>query len=405
MDASPNPESVVIVGASLAGLRAAEELRRRGFLGSVAMVGDERHLPYDRPPLSKGLLAGTTDPAEINLAAGYDQLNLDWYLGRRAESLDATTRTIRLDDGTELVGSRGVIIATGSTPRRIPGWSPRPGLHVLRTLDDALALRADLDANPSRVVVVGAGFIGAEVASTCRERGLEVTLLEALDVPMARGLSPIFGNALARLHREHGVDLRTGIGVKGIVGRERVEQVQLDDGTTIDCDVVVVGIGVVPNTDWLANSGLTIDNGIVCDETLSAYPGIVAAGDVCRWPNRLFAGEIARIEHWTNAVEQGSAAAARLLDENAPPFAPVPFVWSDQYDVKIQIAGRVRPDDEVLIFDGSIDDLRFTAITGHKGMLTGAVGFSRPRLVMQCRRLIADSTPWNEAVKSLTTIS
>ena len=399
---SPLGESVVIVGASLAGLRAAEELRRQGFGGRVAMVGSEEHLPYDRPPLSKGLLAGTTEISELELSVGGVDLDLDWHLGRRAVSFDAATLTVCLDDETEIKGTRGVIIATGSTPRRLPGLHLRPGVHEVRTIDDSLALRAALDAGAQRVVVIGAGFIGAEIAATCRQRGLEVTVLEALSAPMSRALSPIFGNAIAKLHRDNGVEVRLNVEVKEIVSKEKVEYVLLADGTTIDCDVVVVGVGVVPNIDWLEGSGLTIDNGVVCDETLSAYPGVVATGDVCRWPNNLFDGELSRLEHWTNAVEQGAAAANRILNENAPPFMPVPFVWSDQYDTKVQIAGMVRPDDEVLVFDGTISDHRFTAITGRNQKLTGVVGFNRPRLVIQCRRLIAEQTPWDQAVEMLT---
>jgi 3-phenylpropionate/trans-cinnamate dioxygenase ferredoxin reductase subunit len=393
--------TIAVIGASLAGLRAAEELRRRGFDGRLVMVGAESHLPYDRPPLSKEVLAGEEHADATALRKQpYDDLDLDWRLGRRATALDAGDHTVTLDDG-ETIPFDGCVIATGAQPRVLPDTPPLPGIHVLRTLDDCLAIRADLEREP-RVVVVGAGFIGAEVAATCRRRHLHVTVLEALPSPMVRGLGPMLGDVLASMHRDHGVDLRTGAGVAGFDGVDRVERVRLADGSAVDADVVVVGVGVVPTTEWLDGSGLTIDNGVVCDETLVAAPGIVAAGDVCRWPNPLFDGELMRLEHWTNAAEQGIAAAARLLanDESAEPFAPVPFVWSDQYDVKIQVAGHVRGDDDVEIVDGSTDDLRFVAAVGRAGRLVGAVAFSRPRQLMQMRRLIAERASFADAIAS-----
>jgi NADPH-dependent 2,4-dienoyl-CoA reductase/sulfur reductase-like enzyme len=290
-------------------------------------------------------------------------------------------------------------VATGARPRTLPGTPDLPGIHVLRTLDDCLAIRAELESSP-RVVVVGAGFIGAEVAATCRRRHLDVTVLEALPSPMVRGLGPMLGDALAGMHREHGVDLRTGVGVAGFEGVDRVERVSLDDGTRVDADLVVVGVGVRPETAWLEGSGLALDNGVVCDETLRAASGVVAAGDVCRWPNPLFDGELMRLEHWTNAAEQGVAAGQRLLaDEDAAvAFAPVPFVWSDQYDVKIQVAGHVRGDDRVEVVDGSLEELRFVAAVGRGGRLVGAVAFSRPRVLMQYRRLIAERTSYEDAL-------
>jgi 3-phenylpropionate/trans-cinnamate dioxygenase ferredoxin reductase subunit len=229
-------------------------------------------------------------------------------------------------------------------------------------------------------------------------------VLEALPSPMVRGLGPMLGDALGALHRDHGVDLRVNAGVAGFDADAsgRVARVLLADGGSIEADVVVVGVGVVPATDWLAGSGLTIDNGVVCDETCLAAPGIVAAGDVARWPNRVFDGELMRLEHWTNAAEQGVVAAKRLLatDEEAEPFAPVPFVWSDQYDVKIQVAGHVRGDDEMEIVDGSIEDRKFVAVFGRAGRLVGAVAFSRPRLLMQYRRMVLERASFDDAVAS-----
>ncbi len=390
--------TVAIAGMSLAGLRAAETLRREGFGGRIVAIGDEPHLPYDRPPLSKELLAGEAEPEAIVLRKqGVDDLDLDWRLEARAVSLDAPGRMLTLHDG-EQIAFDGLVIATGSTPRRLPAQPELAGVFTLRTLDDALAIRELLDGHP-RVVVIGAGFIGSEIAATCRRRGLDVTVLEALPQPMVRGLGPVLGAACAQLHRDHGVDLRLGAVVEAIEGDGRVERVRLGDGSAVEADVLVVGIGVVPATEWLEDSGLTLDNGVVCDETTLAAPGIVAAGDIARWPNPLFDGEMMRLEHWTNATEQAVHAAHRLLeDDPGTPFAPVPFVWSDQYDVKIQTVGRVGADLELHIAHGSIEDLQFVGLFGNGERIVGALGFNRPRHVMQYRRLIADRAPWSDAM-------
>jgi NADPH-dependent 2,4-dienoyl-CoA reductase/sulfur reductase-like enzyme len=258
-------------------------------------------------------------------------------------------------------------------------------------------MRAAFDQQP-RVVVVGAGFIGAEVAATARKRGLDVTVLEALPVPLSRGLGDRMGAACGALHVDHGVDLRCGVGVAGFEGEDRVTGVRLTDGQVVPADLVVVGIGVAPATAWLESSGLELNDGVVCDEHCRAAPGVFAAGDVARWTNPLF-DESMRVEHWTNAAEQGPVAAANLLaGDAAAPFAPVPFFWSDQYDVKIQFAGRCRPGDDVEVVDGSIEAHRFVALYGREGRLVGCLGFSRPRLVMTYRRLIAESASWDEAL-------
>jgi NADPH-dependent 2,4-dienoyl-CoA reductase/sulfur reductase-like enzyme len=393
-----SPDRIVVVGASLAGLRAVEELRRLGFAGTLTLVGAEPHLPYDRPPLSKDFLAGTTDADGIALRRlPYDDLDLDLRLGVRATGLDVAGRVVATEAGE--IPYDGVVIATGAVPRRLPNQPDLPGIHVLRTIDDAAALKADL-TGAARVVVVGAGFIGAEVAATCRARGHDVTVLEALPSPMVRGLGPVLGDTLAALHRDHGVDLRLSVGVAGFEGTARVERVLLDDGSAIDADVVLVGVGAVPATDWLLGSGLTIDNGVLCDETLLAAPGVVAAGDIARWPNPAFGGEVMRLEHWTNATEQGVAAAARLLaaDGEAQAFSSVPFVWSDQYDVKIQVVGHVRGDDDLEVVDGALDERRFVAVFGRGGRLVGAVAFSRPRLLMQYRRLLVEGATFADAL-------
>jgi NADPH-dependent 2,4-dienoyl-CoA reductase/sulfur reductase-like enzyme len=391
--------TIVIVGASLAGLRAAEALRREGFDGRIVAIGDEPHLPYDRPPLSKELLAGAWEPEQLVLRKqGVDDLELDWRLDARATRLDVAAREVELHDG-ERIAFDGAVLATGSTPRLLPNQPRLPGVVTLRTLDDALALRELLDARP-RVVVIGAGFIGSEVAATARLRGLDVTVLEALPQPLVRGLGPELGAVLAAVHRDHGVDLRTNVMVERIEGVDQVEGVRLADGGFVAADVVVVGVGVIPQTAWLEGSGLTLDDGIVCDETCLAAPGIVAAGDVTRWPNPLFDGASMRLEHWTNATEQGVHAARRLLagEGSREAFAPVPFVWSDQYDRKIQTVGVVAADADVHVAHGTLAERQFVALFGRDGRLTGALGFNRPRQVMQYRRLIAERASWDTAL-------
>jgi len=248
--------------------------------------------------------------------------------------------------------------------------------------------------------VVGAGFIGAEVAASCRARGLEVTLIEALPTPLGNALPRPIGELCRAIHADNGVDLHCGVGVRAIEGSDRVERVRLSDGHEFSADVVVVGIGVTPNTGWLRDSGLTIDNGVVCDASLSVgVEGIVAAGDVARWPNPLF-GETMRIEHWTNAVEQADAAAQRLLDgpDAAVPFASVPFVWSDQYDRKFQIAGRIDPGDEMRVCHGSLAERRFVALFGRGDRLVGALGVNRARQLMGYRRMIQARATFAEAL-------
>jgi 3-phenylpropionate/trans-cinnamate dioxygenase ferredoxin reductase subunit len=392
---------IVVVGASLAGLRAAEELREQGFGGSIAMIGEEPHRPYDRPPLSKHVLAGkrTFDDVVLGTAVGkVDDLDLDWHLGQTATGLDLAARDVLLGGG-DRVPFDGLVVATGSTPRRLPGTDHLAGVYTLRTIDDCLALRAELDGGARKVAVVGAGFIGAEVAATCRQLGLDVTLIEALPVPVERGLGPQLGMVVADLHREHGVDVRLGVGVVKIEGDERVERVVLTDGGTIEVDFVVVGIGVVPNTAWLEGSGLTIDNGVVCDSTCLAAPGVVAAGDVARWTNERF-GEVMRIEHWDNAVEMGAYAGRRLLagDEPIEPFTPVPWFWSDQYDKKLQLAGRSSAGDDVAIVAGSLEERKFVAFYGRDGKVVGVLGMSMPGKVMRWRSLVEAATPWEEAL-------
>ena len=399
--------TVLIAGASLAGLTAADTLRGAGYDGELIVVDPSPTVPADRPPLSKQVLAGTWEPekAEHRSAARIPELGLDLRLGVAARSLVAATRTVTLSDDSTVTAD-GIVLAMGAAARHLPGDRPR-GVHVLRTLDDCMALRADLEAVPSRVAVIGAGFIGAEVAATCRGRGLEVTMIEAGPVPLGRVLPGEIGSFITDLHRDHGVDVRLGVGVDGLEtdgagDSAKVTGVRLADGTVVDAEVVVVGIGVVPNTDWLEGSGLRLDDGVSCDETCLAAPGIVAAGDVASWPNPRY-GEVMRVEQWENAIEQGEYAARRLLAElgagDLPaPFSPIPWFWSDQYDHKLQMAGRPAAGDELVIPEGTIEERRFVAMFRRGDQCTAVLGVSRPRHVMQVRMKLMESLDWDNAM-------
>ncbi|MCU0311286.1 MAG: FAD-dependent oxidoreductase [Acidimicrobiales bacterium] len=403
-------DSIAVVGASLAGLHAARTLRHEGFGGRLTVVDADPHTPYDRPPLSKQVLTGDWGIDRIVLPAATEDLDLEWQLGCRAVALDAATRRLSLDGPgattTEEFGQ--VVVATGAAARRLPGTEGIAGIHVLRDLDDAVAVREALDGGAARVVVIGAGFIGAEVAASCRHRDLAVTVVEALPVPLERALGAEMGAVCARLHEHHGVDLRLGTGVQGFEtdtapdGAERVRAVVLADGSTVDADLVVVGIGVAVNTGWLEGSGLRLDDGVVTDETLLAAPGVVAAGDVARYPSARF-GQPLRVEHWEHAISGGEAAAHRLLAERAGTapavFDPVPWFWSDQYDRKIQLAGRPGPGDEVAVVHGSTDEFRFVALYRRGDRLVGVLGMNRPRHVMQLRALLEEDADWDAALE------
>ena len=391
-------DAVTIVGASLAGFWAAETLRRDGFDGPVVLIGEEPYAPYDRPPLSKKYLAGDLDDDRLDLVSAdrLADLDLDLRLGCRATGLEVTSRTLEVDGIAEPFD--GLVLATGARCRTLPDTEGMAGVYTLRTRDDAAAIRDALAAGVRRMVVVGAGFIGAEVASTAIQRGVEVTMVEALDTPFGRVLGTEMGAVVADVHRSHGVELRTGTGVDRVLGDDRVTGVRLAGGSTLDADLLVVGIGVVPATDWMEGSGLVLDDGVVCDATCLAADRVVAAGDVARWPNPRYEG-LMRVEHWDNAVQQGVHAARRLLqtEEEATSFAPVPWFWSDQYDRKVQLAGRTHPDDDVQVAVGSTAEHRFVAFYGREGRLTAVLGMNRPRHVMQARALLEQDASWDEA--------
>jgi len=392
-------QRIVIVGASLAGLRAAESLRDRGFDGELTLIGDEPHRPYDRPPLSKQVLQGNWEPDQtfFRKKDGYDALALDMRLGVRAVSIDLRARRVALADGTFADYDR-LIIATGARVRTLSAIAPRAGLLALRGLDDAIVLRRALMDAP-RVAIVGAGFIGLEVAASCRARGLPVTVIESLPVPLSPIVGPTIGDMVAAMHRDHGVDLRTGVVVTDVLDESRVAGVALSDGSRIDADVVVVGIGVTPNTEWLEPSGLTIDNGIVCNGFGEAAPGVYAAGDVARVANR-WHGDSPRIEHWTNAVEQAVHAAENVLasPEASTSFSSVPYFWSDQYDRKIQFIGAARPHDEMVIIDGSLADRTLTALYRRDDRVVACLAVNQPRALIKYRKLLAAGASWDAAL-------
>ncbi|WP_018334442.1 NAD(P)/FAD-dependent oxidoreductase [Actinomycetospora chiangmaiensis] len=384
-------KTIAIVGASVAGVRSAEALRRAGFDGRLVLLGDEPHAPYDRPPLSKAYLAGRADEAELALLDDDDlaDLSLDLRPGARAVALDSAAGRIRLADGAE-VDADGVVVATGGSARRLPGTEGVAGVHVLRTLDDARGLRAELVPGV-RVVVVGGGFIGAEVASTCRGLGLDVTVLDGLTTP----LSPVLGETVARpcvaLHAEHGTILHTGAVVAGFAtattaAGERVTGVRLRDGREVAADVVVVGVGIAPTTAWLQGSGVKVENGACTDDGMvTDVPTVVAVGDVARWSR---GPSSYRHEHWTSAGEQAAVAATNLLaGTTVRTVAPTGYVWSDQYGRMLQLAGHPDPADTVEVLSGDVDDRRFVArYRGGDGTTTGLFAMGDPRGFGRLRR-------------------
>lgn len=392
---------IAIVGGSLAGLRCAQTLRRKGFDGALTIVGEESRLPYNRPPLSKELLEGRVEPEQIGFALA--SLDADWLLGRRATALDLHQRLIVLDDA-ETVPFDGLVVATGAYPKRLRGATDITGVFALRTVDDCLAIRRAATTASGTVVVIGAGFVGSEVTSTFRALGLDVTVVDPLPLPLP-ALGPTLGAVCVDLHRESGVDLRLGRSVISFEGRDRLERVVLDDGSTIETEAAIVGIGVTPATGWLEGSGLVIDDGVVCDSSSAAlgWDDIVVAGDVARWPHPLADGELLRVEHWSNAVEQGIAAAITLLagPGRGPAYAPVPSFWSDQFGVRIQSLGLPHLADRSEIVAGSLKDRRFVMLFGKEQRVVGAVAFGDPRGIVSARSLIATHCEFERSVQLL----
>ncbi len=377
---------IVVVGASLAGLRAVQALRAENFAGDITLIGAENHAPYNRPPLSKSVLDGDDD---VTLP-GAEQLDGDWLRGRRASALSTDEGLVLLDDGTE-VPFDGLVIATGAQPRR---FATQPiGVHSLRTVDDALALRAELAAGPSHVTVIGGGFVGSEVASTARRQGIAVTLIDAGIHPMGATLGERAARWLARHHERHDVELVSGIRASGFDGEGRVTAVRLSDGRAISTGLVVAGTGVEPNTDWLRESGLKLDNGVVCTSSLFAEgeSAIVAAGDVARWSHPLYDGASVRVEHWANANEQGALAARNLLagPDEAETYSTVPSFATSVHGARIQIAGLpALADEERVLIDDPAEDRLVVAFTA-RDVVVGAVAVNAPKDLIRLKRAIA----------------
>jgi NADPH-dependent 2,4-dienoyl-CoA reductase/sulfur reductase-like enzyme len=383
--------TVVIVGSSVGGVRTAKALRSQGFPGRVVLIGDEAHLPYDKPPLSKQLLAGTWDQSRVTILTAEDakEADIELQLGSAAERLDLAERVVILSGGTR-VAYDVLVIATGAAARPSP-WSVDSGIHVVRTLDDTRDLARALAA-VGPVVVVGGGFIGAEVAATAHAAGREVTIVDPLAAPIGRLVGDELGTMLASVHARHGVRTRFGIGVESVEGREGDLLVTLADGETLPAATVVVGIGAIPNDGWLASSGLLIDDGVVCDEFCRTveHPNVYAVGDVARWRHPVHREDV-RAEHWTNAAEQSACVAHNICHPGElRAYAPTEYVWSDQYDWKIQIAGR--PNRAVLqriIGDIDHNPAQAAAVYGDRdGLLRGAVTVNWPKALMMCRRMI-----------------
>jgi 3-phenylpropionate/trans-cinnamate dioxygenase ferredoxin reductase component len=385
---------IVIVGGGLAAARTAEQLRRSEFDGSITIVSDEVHLPYDRPPLSKQVLRSELDDVALKPREFYDEKNITLLLGLAVRSLDIAARTVTLDDGSELEYDE-VVIATGLVPRRIPSFPDLRGIHVLRSFDESMALREEAGA-ARRAVVVGAGFIGCEVAASLRGLGVEVVMVEPQPEPLASVLGEQIGALVARLHRAEGVDVRTGVGVDSVTGQDRVEKVVLTDGAELEADLVVVGIGSRPATDWLEGSGVEVDNGVVCDRVgKTTAPHVWALGDVASWQDAT--GHQARVEHWSNVAEQARVLVPSLLGQELPSnLVVVPYFWSDQYDVKIQCLGEPEAEDVVhLVTD---DGRKFSAYYERDGVVAGVVGGGMPGAVMKTRGKIAAGAPIGEVL-------
>ncbi|WP_405792260.1 NAD(P)/FAD-dependent oxidoreductase [Streptomyces sp. NBC_01506] len=393
---------VLVVGASAAGLSTVEALRRHGFTGTVTVLGAETHPPYDRPPLSKQVLAGIWQPERAQLRPSEALLALDaeFVLGDPAVGLDAATRTARTASGRTLRAGT-VVVATGTRPRTLPGQTGLAGVHVLRTLDDALALRAGL-LGAARLVVVGDGVLGTEIAATARTMGLDVTVVGPQALLMASQLGHRVADLLTELHAARGVRLRLGAGVQELVGSaSTVTGVRLDDGELLPADLVVVAIGTEPVTGWLHDSGLRMDNGLVCDSRCRAGEGVYAVGDVARWQHEQL-GRPLRLENRTNASEQAIAVAANILGADRA-YTPVPYFWTDQFDVKIQMHGVVPAGPGpgpgagtgtaagMTVVDGAPAAGRFVARYRHAGAVTGVLGWNMPKQTRRRRQDVADA--------------
>ncbi len=397
---------IVIVGASLAGLRAAETLRDEGFNGRLTIIGDERHQPYDRPPLSKQVLKGWV-PADHTELPQMRELDADWRLGVAAVGLDRVNMEVHLADGDKVPFGR-MLIATGTRARQWfnPAEAALQGVFTLRTSDDAARLQAALQAGPRRVLIVGSGFIGSEMASVCRELDLAVTVAERADAPLVGALGGVIGEIAAQMQRDHGVDLRTGVSVQALEGDStgHVRRARLSDGTTLDVDVVVASLGSIRNIEWLKGAGLATGFwGVACDAGCRAFDingvvtdNIFVAGDVARAPHVLYDYEFLSLEHWDNAVLGAQVAAHNMvrLETDRVPHLPLPSFWSGQFDVNIKGVGVCSFGDEIVITQGSTKERRFAAAYVRDGRIVGAVTFNHGKWLEYYGAMIERSAPF-----------
>jgi phthalate 3,4-dioxygenase ferredoxin reductase subunit len=386
-------DHVVVVGASVAGIRTAQALRAEGLGGTITVVGDEAEWPYDRPPLSKQVLSGAWDADQIALITETEAADagIELHLGVPASGLDPVVRQLRMADGATLRYDT-LVIATGLSARR-PPWLVESGLYVLRTFGDSRTVRERLVPGTG-VVFVGAGFIGAEAASAARAAGCEVTLVDVEAAPMVRVAGAALGGRLSDLHERRGVRTRFGVGVRSVSGRKGALTVELEDGTRLAAGLVVVGVGAVPNTDWLAGSGLPVVDGVVCDEYLrvDGVPHVYAAGDVARFPHPRL-GRLVRTEHWTNAADQARCVAHNIVHADRPAaYRPSDYAWSDQYDWKLQVVGNPAVAvSEVVLGDPLAERPRAaTLYTDASGALCAAAALNWPKALVQCRRLLGE---------------
>ncbi|MFJ3804359.1 NAD(P)/FAD-dependent oxidoreductase [Streptomyces sp. NPDC090088] len=399
--------TVLVVGASVAGVQAARALRAQGHGGRIVLAGAEPQLPYDKPPLSKQYLAGDWDTERFRLLGEQEarDLDIELRLGTPAVKLDPIDHRVRFEGGSEC-GYDTCVLATGARARPSP-WRVDSGLHLVRSLADAEALRADLERG-GHVVVIGAGFIGAETASTARALGCEVTVVDPSPAPMQRVLGPELGKLFVSLHERHAVHTRFGRAVRSITGTAGDLAVTLDDGETLRAGTVVVGIGAVPNDGWLTGSGLDLVDGVLCNEYCRAVGAedVFAAGDVARWfhPGR---EKHLRVEHWTNAVDQAAVVAHNIVHPEAPqPYAPVEYVWSDQYDWRIQIVGRPATAVRHTVIGEFEENARAAALFGDAaGRLSAAVTVNWPRALLECRRLVSAGSALGDAEQRVNALA
>lgn len=393
MAGSAYNDGVVIVGGGLAATRTAEQLRQAGYSGAITIVGEEKYLPYDRPPLSKQVLRGEVDDVSLQPREFYESHDITVRLGSVATAVDTSSQTVALADGTRLAYGE-LVIATGLVPRRIPSWPELDGIRVLRSFDESLTLRQRA-STVRRAVVVGAGFIGCEVAASLRLLGIDVVVVEPQPTPLASVLGEQVGALVARLHRNEGVDVRTGVGVAEARGGDRVETVVLTDGDEVPADLVVVGIGSRPATEWLSGSGIAVDNGVVCDAAgRTNVEQVWALGDVASW--RDSAGHQVRVEHWSNVAEQVRVLVPTMLGQDPPQAVVVPYFWSDQYDIKIQCLGEPQTTDTVHLVED--DGRKFLACYERDGVVAGVVGAGMPGKVMKNRSKVAAGAAISEVL-------